>query len=209
MAKKYYLPIVIVFLIIAISFTLFFAAVQRDTKHAMLEEKAMERQTNLDIICSQIDKFIELDNDWQTYDYEPIIAHSMECLDNLEMTFAAVYNGRMQEISNRAPSYRNVPFEPLSHKEFIEAIYKAESGMIDLWFENKEGGVTGRTMKTAWRWIPTDTSIENRYLTVVAVSEYSIKNEGFNWMWIGTGAVMLIMGGTCLLFVRLFSKARE
>ena len=202
MRAKYYIPIIWLTLLIVFVFGAFFKLIQIDATRAALNEKAMERQINLDIIGSQIDRFIELDDDWDSYDYKSIVAYSLEYLDNLDMTFAAAYDANFKELSERAPSYINAPFEPIEQAAFLDAIAENESGMIDLWYEAE--GVTGRTMKTAWKWIPTDNSLDNRFLLVVAVSEYSIQNAAFDWVLIGTAMVTFVTGGALLLLASLF-----
>jgi hypothetical protein len=110
----------------------------------------------------------------------------------------------LNEISARAPSYENAPFDPTIYPEFVAVVTATERGVIDLWYEDIEHGVSGRMMKVCWRWIPADQTLSNRFLTVVAVSKYSIKTATLNWAWGGVTAIIGFTGAVifmCLWFL--------
>ena len=204
MIRRYLLPLVLLFLVISVVAGGLFGFVLSETNRALLNEKVLERQVDLEIISAQLDKFIDVDSDWETYDYETIIAHTMEYLDRVEMTFAAAYDQNLRLFSQREPSYTGSYFEPTAFPAFVAAVSGEESGVIDLWYEDPEYGVEGRTMKVIWKWIPSEPSLAHRFLTVVAISEFTIKTQTLNRIWIGVALVPLFMGGTCLIFLNLF-----
>ena len=209
MIKRYLLPLAFLFLIISVVAGGFFAYVLSETNRALLNEKVLERQVDLDIIAAQLDKYIEVDADWGTYDYERIIAHTMEHLDKVEMTFAAAYDENLELFSQREASYTGSYFEPTSFPEFITAVKTEESGVIELWYEDSEYGVEGRMMKVIWKWIPSNQELDNRFLTVVAISEFTIKTQTLDRIWLGVALVPIFMGGTCLLFLTLFMPTQN
>ena len=204
MVKRYLLPLVLLFLVISVAAGGFFGFVLSETSRALLNEKVIERRVDLDIVGAQLDKYIEVDNDWGVYDYKRIIAHTMEHLDRIEMTFAAAYDEDLNTLSEREASYTGSYFEPTAFPEFTAAVGEQESGVIDLWYEDAANGVAGRTMKVMWKWIPSNPALENRFLTVVAISEFTIKTQTLGGVWIGVAIVPLFMGGVCVLFLTLF-----
>ena len=166
-----------------------------------LEEKVIEKRLTLEMVAASIDRFIEIDDDWYTYDYATIIAHEMAVIDGLPFTFAAAYDSDYQEISNRAPSYNASPFEPMFYSEFVDSIGTNEHGVIVLPF--KPDGEPARDMHVCYRWIPTDSSLSNRYLIVVAISDYSVSTNTSHWVWYGAGALVLVT--TVLNFILVAS----
>jgi len=79
-------------IIIMIAFSAFFSRVITEINSELLHEKMIEKRLSIDLIDSQIDKFIEQDADWQEYDYVSIIADSMQNIDSIPLTFAALYD---------------------------------------------------------------------------------------------------------------------
>ena len=181
------------FLILALFCAYFYVAIG-NVQTALLREKVAEKRLDIDLICEQIDKFIAVDDDWGLYDYQAILAHDMEHLDNVPGTFAALYNERLECVSYRTPTY-TTPFEPTDHPEFVAAANANRQGDIELWFEAPD--VEGRTMHVYYRWVPTDASLSGQLLTVVAISVHSIDNGIASWVvW---GAAALIMYAAVLV----------
>jgi len=183
---RYLLLIPIVFTIAAI---MYFSGLTREINRTLLEEKAQEKQLELDLICDQIDAFIELDADWGRYDYRGILGHSLAFLDAQPFTFAALYDSDLREISRREPSYEGSPFDPLSYPEFLPGATSNESGHFILPFTPH--GEPERDMHLYYRWVPTDVNLSGRFLTVIAISEYSVSNHAADW--VGWGAMAMIV----------------
>ncbi|MDR1570774.1 MAG: hypothetical protein LBS72_09850 [Oscillospiraceae bacterium] len=163
-------------IVIMIGFSVVFLDLIKAGNGGLLQEKFLEKKLNVDMIVDQIDKFIERDGDWYSeYDfYKDSLAFSIEILDKVDMTFAAIYDETLQNISQRSPSYENSPFNPIGYPEFVSEVRKNELGVVRLWFEAEN--VKGRTMYTYYRWVPTEETLEGRFLAVVAISSYSVKN---------------------------------
>ena len=139
------------------------------------QEKFLEKQIELNLMCDQIDEFVEADSEWETYDYERVLAHNIKNIDELPMTFAALYDNRFDNVSVRHESYEGSPFNPMLDEHFNAAIRNHESGIFILPF-TPEGEPT-RDMHIYYRWVPTDKNLSGRYLAVIAISELSVSNN--------------------------------
>ena len=182
---------------IMISFSLFFYQVLEEVNLELLHEKFVEKRTNINLIGTQIDRFIEIDADWEQYDYQSIIAYNMQYIDELPMTFAAAYDEHFNPLSERSLSYEDAPFEPTVFPEFIRAAIDNENGELILKF--KPTNDAERDMHVYYRWVPSNPSLNNRFLIVVAISKYSITTASAKW--IEYGAIFLIIITSTLNFV--------
>ena len=166
--------------------TLYFRWVTQAIDSALLAEKYDEKIDELNILAIAVDGFIAENRNWGAYDYDTVIAPVAEYIDELPMTFAAVYretyNG-LYVVSHRAPSYENAPFEPLAYPEFVESIAENESGGVRVSF-TPEGSDT-RDVLVRFRWIPTDSDLAERYLVAVGISHYSISADIPQWVSVG------------------------
>ena len=177
-------------ILLMIAFSVFFSILMDEIGNAILHEKMVEKRLNIDLIDSQIDRFIEMDEDWDTYDYVSILAYDMQKLDEMPLTFAALYDFELNNISARSPSYESKPFDPMSYEEFVIAVNNNERGDLIVPFAPPDS--EERDMLIYFRWVPTDTTLEKRLLTVVAISRYSVDTPLANWIVYGTVTLILI-----------------
>ena len=157
---------------------------------SLLQEKIVEKHLEIDLICSQIDAFIASDADWGAYDYEKSLQNSMAIIDEQPFTFAALYTERLEDVSRRTPSY-DTPFVPLDYPEFAKAIADNEQGDIVLVYA-PGGDAKPRDMHVYYRWVPTDETLQGRYLLAVAVSQYSVTNKAIDWISLGNMPLIII-----------------
>ena len=180
---------------------IFFFTIWMDSQiDNLLAEKLLEKQLDIDLICSQTDAFIEFDSDWETYDYERILGHSVALVDAQPFTFAALYTERLENVSARTASYASL-YEPFENADFVAEVNMHESGNYTMPY--KPPDAEERDMYIYYRWIPTDTGLSGRYLAVVAISKYSIANQPLETMgWaafgfmatLGLGFIVLTVG---------------
>ena len=185
---RYLLLIPIVIMAVA---SIYFSRVTAEIDKTLLAEKRLEKRLEIDLIADQIDAFIAVDNDWYTYSYEPIIANALASLDALPYTFAALYDGDLNSLSSRTPSY-NPLFEPmLGDDAFIEQVMTNPRGEYVMQYVPE--GDAARNMYIYYRWIPTDSSLSGRYLAVIAVSSYSVTNRIADWVSVGAIALIAVV----------------
>ena len=148
----------------------------------LLAEKLIEKQFQIDLIVEQIDHVLEKNNDWTLeHDYYiDSILVSMEMIDELDMTYAAVFDEHLTNVSARSPSYAGSAFEPTVSAEFVEAISLNDTGDFVLPFTPKDSAT--RDMYIHYQWLPSNASLENRVLAVVAISQYTINTRISTWV---------------------------
>ena len=193
---KYFRYVVLLPLVIMVIASVYFSRVTAEINEALMDEKRLEKQMEVDLICDQIDTFLSFDNDWGVYDYEAVIAHSLALLDSQAYTFAALYSNDLINVSDRTPSYISF-FDPLDDVIFKDIVQSTDRGTHVLVYEPTDD--VARDMYIYYRWIPTDESLGGRYLAVIAVSQFSITNNIESW--VGMGAVVLIAVVTILNMV--------
>ena len=177
--------------VVAIVVLIGFNMVSRGIDNMLLSEKLIEKQIQIDLIAEQIDCFIEKDDGWvNENDYcISTILTSVEMIDQLNMTYAAVFDEDLRNLSARSPSYEGSPFEPTTYSAYIKAVNTNESGDIMLPFTPP--GSEKRNMYLHYKWIPSDASVPNRVLAVVAISKYTINTKASSWVQV-TSALFII-----------------
>ena len=187
---RYLLLIPIIF---AVAVCFYFANLTKEIDHALLEEKFLEKRLNVDIIAGQLDEYIAADADWGVYNYQRILSQGLAYLDAQPFTFAALYNERLENVSERTASYTDL-FEPLGYHEFMAAVTENESGTAVLSYKPPEA--EARDMHIYYRWMPTDAELKGRFLAVIAVSKYSVATTAA--AWVGWGAAIQTIVTTLL-----------
>ncbi|GHU76194.1 hypothetical protein AGMMS49992_21420 [Clostridia bacterium] len=181
-----------------IAFCAVFGSLLQASDKAILAEKRMEKKLSLDLVCEQIDIFVDLDQDWQpSYQfYEDSLSLSMDILDSMDMTFAALYNEDLIYIPSFTVRQKTPLFQPELYPEFINAVHHNERGEIML--INEVDSIAARDVYVYYRWVPTDKTLEGRFLTVVAISSRSVRSRVSNGLvaWI----IGLILITTALNF---------
>ena len=160
---------------------------------------------DVDLICTQIDDYVERDDDWETYDYSAALRTSMAYLDAQPMTFAAMYDEDGNDISDRTESYEGAPFIPMLDPNFLDEVCKNESGDYVMAFTPK--GEPTRDMRIYYRWVPSNRQLEGRYLLVVAISTYSISTPMAVWYTIGSVGNIIITFAIEVALVLLYIRA--
>ena len=157
----------------------------------LLAEKLIEKQLEIDLIVEQTDSAIKKDNDWESAykHYVDSVMIGMELIDRVHMTYAAVFDENLQNLSARSPSYDGHPFKPDIFPEFIEAVKSNESGKLVLPFT--PAGSKERDMYLHFRWLPSDSALPHRLLVVVAISKYTINTRISMWVQIAASFLVI------------------
>jgi len=179
--------------ILALAACFYFMGVTAEIDNTLLEEKYLEKVLEIDLIDSLVDSLIVIDDDWYTYDYIRLLLESIDLLDAQPYTFAALYNTDLVSLSHRTASYADL-YDPFLNEEFKEAVLSNECGHFISEYTPIDAPT--RDMYIYYRWVPTDTSLEGRLLTVVAISKYTVTNHAASW--VGIGAIILISSVTIL-----------
>ena len=195
---------VFVFIAAAVVIMVAFGLASDVIEGMLLNEKLIEKELEIDLITEQIDLSIAKDGDWESaydhYVYKVMI--SMEMLDRVDMTYAAVFDEQLQNISARSPSYEGSLFEPERYPQYLAAVKNNESGNLVLPF--MPAGSDERDMHLHFQWIPSDASLPNRLLSVVAISRYTINTRVSSW--VQASSIILIVA---LIIIVLFTWRRS
>ena len=181
-----------------------FYVISSGIDNMLLAEKLIEKQFQIDLIVEQTDRFIEKGEDWLSeYDYYiDTILTSVEMIDELDMTYAAVFDENLQNVSARSLSYEGSSFEPTGSAGFVEAVRANETGEFVLPFA--PSGADERDMYIHYQWMPSDTTLPNRVLAVVAISKYTINTRISTWV-----QIMSVLLVVALLVVAVFVWRRQ
>ena len=191
-AKKRTIARMLVLVLIGIAILALFGVIKAEVDRMLLAEKVTEKQFQIDLITKQIDHFIEADADWISRNdyYVNTILTGIEMLDASYMTYAALFDSSLQNLSARSPSYEGSPFEPTTFEEFVHATATSETGDLVLPFTPPGGDL--RDMHLHYQWLPSDKALENRVLAVVAISHYSVNNSLAVWIQVTAVAFVAV-----------------
>ena len=176
--------LVLVLIVVVATILVVFYIISNGINNMLLSEKTIEKQLELNLIREQIDLSIRKYDDWESsYDhYVDTIVTSVELLDRVDMTYAAVFDEDLRNVSVRSPSYEGSPFEPGVFPEYVAAVHSNESGNIVLPFTPP--GSEERDMHLRYQWIPSNPELPHRVLAVVAISRFTINTRVATWVQI-------------------------
>ena len=176
--------LLLILILVAVVILVVFNVISNEIENMLLAEKLIEKHFQVALIAEQTERFIEKGDDWTSeYDYYiGTILVSLEMIDALEMTYAAVFDQDLANLSVRSPSYEGSAFEPTVSPEFVDAVKTNELGDYVLPFTPK--GSKERDMYIHYRWLPAESALENRVLIVVAISKYTINTRISTWIQI-------------------------
>ena len=176
---------------IAAAILVIFTIISNGIDSMLLAEKLIEKEIQMNIVSEQIDNALEKNNDWveEREYYIDTVLTSMEMIDALDMTYAAVFDEDLHNISARSPSYEGSAFEPIQNAGFVDATRANEVGDYVMPFTPK--GSEERDMYIHYQWIPSDPALPNRLMAVVAISKYTVNTRISTWVQVT--AVILIV----------------
>ena len=187
-SKTRYLLVVIPFALI-LGFAVAYMRLSAQIDASLLHEKFAEKQQSIDLLAAQTDAYIDAD----AIDYEHILAAGMAQIDAQAYTYAALYDAVLDNISARTPSYSS-SFEPLEDDTFRDTVMHSESGSYIMPYKPPDDVV--RDMHIYYRWIPSDSTSGNRYVAIVAVSQYSVESTLPVGVWV---LPIVLCGATTLV----------
>jgi len=192
---KYILPAALLLLIV---FAIYFTYVFDYADNKLIMEKYDARIMTTDVLCETIDTFVELSRDWNEYDYDAVLASITAFIDASgedASSYAELFDADLNSLSERTPYFPDTPFVLKDYQELEDAVIARESGRITLWFDKSD---EPHDIYLYWRWVPTDSTLNNRLLLVTGVTKYSVNNA--ITQDIKNGAI-LIVGLTAALIV--------
>jgi len=172
-------------------------AITDEVRHAVLNGHWHELVQSIDLVSEQVEAFIELDDDWDTYDYERDMRILVELLDKRPGVFCALYNDEGGALSRHDDS-NNIAL-PLENEMFKAAIAYYSQGEVPIEIFNASEG-TYKPAHCYFRWIPVG-DYEHKFLMTVAINDEVLSADPttrlVNWcvgMLVAAGITMTISG---------------
>ena len=132
---------------------------------------------------------MEVDNNWDTYDYAAVASGTVAMLDDMFGTYAELFDQNIKNLSERSQTFELVDFSATNYPELVQAMRENDRGEWTVWLD--EPGAPPHNVYIYYRWVPTDASLQNRLLIALGVSKHTIDNNIS--AWVAYGAVALIM----------------
>ena len=188
LSNRKYLPALAILILAA--FCMYFYLSLNNMSDTLLQEKIISRRFDVDLVCDEIDKFVEIDNDWNTYDYETILSYVVTEIDGTVGTYAELFDGHLNSLSERSPLFKGAPFDPREYPELIDFVKLNESGDMTVWFDKE--GITPHDLYIYFRWVPTDKNLSNRLLVMIGVSKFSVDSNISVWVTYGAASLIVV-----------------
>ena len=193
----------VVAIFVLISFCGFFVFAFSDMDSALLKEKIISRKQSIDRMCDSIDRLVERDADWDTYDYVTMISENVEQTDSTG-TFCAVYDMNLDQISERTTDSSNADLYPMEYESVVKAVTENQRG--DVVIRYKSENVKEHDMHIYYRWVPTDHNLQNRLLIILGVCSHSVDTKLGGWVIYGAVALIIVSAISILGSVFLFCQ---
>lgn len=191
-------------LFVLVAFCGYFYYAFGHVNNVLLNEKIIDRRFDIDIICDEIDRIIEQNKDWDTYNYKSILSSLVTKIDATVGTYSELFDEQMKSLSVRRPLFGKAPFAPFNYPQLMDAIQNNEYGDMKIMFN--EIGAIPHIIHVYFRWTPTDKSLKNRMLVLVGVSRFSIDSNIGNEIIYGAVALIIVASLFILVCVILLCQ---
>jgi hypothetical protein len=159
----------------------------REIQDTVFREKYVEIVNAVDMLAAAVNA--NHDRIW--YDHEQNIRDSVEFLDKLYQIYGGAFKFNGSEIVPITERfYETSPLEPFDFPEFRYAISEQESGGLIIGFTPEDQ--KHRPVHLYFRWMPSYSPPNERYLVVSGVSQYSVTATVNLWVSIGQWISMIV-----------------
>lgn len=162
-------------LVALLAYAISLSSVVAAVSDSILTNQYLMIRKTVNLMCDYIDTCISKGADWRQYDYSYIIASFTTRLDSDPGVFAALYDGRLNLISERVTSDSETPIFPHFDTSFVSAISHNERGELTSPYISLEG--RSESMYLYYRWIPSGNEYDRRLLLVAAIGPNSIEGS--------------------------------
>ena len=197
--KKYLILLPVVVLLLN---SLYFLHATREIQKALLQEKYVEIVNAIDMLGAAVEATPE--RHW--LDHESNIHDSVVFLDSRYQVYGSAYkmvDGQYTIITERF--YETSPFTPFEFSAFRDAVATQESGHLIIGYTPENQSF--RELHLYFRWMPTYSSTQERFLLVAGVSRYSITANVSLWVsagqWIGMLVTFVLNVWLIMLLARI------
>jgi hypothetical protein len=206
-SKKYLLLMPLVVTLIMLTF---FSAAYEEIIRQKHEQKFHSIQISLDLIASQIDRFVEEDDDWGVYDYISLLRPMIIEIDSLRMVYAELFDHNLVSKSDRIVEDQQKPFNPFEYDEFVQ-IVMGNDGNGELILEFDDGLHPPYAMHVYYRKIPSG-GYDNKCVAVIGVGKHAIEANFAPWLiWgmVGMIAMTILLQVWMILHISKLADAEQ
>ena len=166
---KYFLLVPIIWLLAE---SMFYRNDIKTIDETLLEEKFVEIKNATDVLAAAVEDTPKMEE----VDRERIVISATEYMDNLYQIYGEalkLVDGELVTITYR--NFETSVFDPRDYPEFIEDILNNDSGETVIGYtpDNQDF----RELHIYFRWMPTFSEKNERYLVLAGVSRYSVVNS--------------------------------
>ena len=191
---KFYRFLFLIPITVMILSSVFFSMLRKQGETSLINEKFAEKKLEVAMMANHADAFIAKDNDWgQQHDYyQQSLVFDMEALDKQNQTYAVVFDSNLKQLSKQ--DFYNGGFDPMLYPSFLDAVRVNDMGDMVFHYTPADTAANGpeRDVYVHYRWIPTGSSYQDRFLVVVAISKYTIVTKTAGWSNTGVAALIAL-----------------
>ena len=174
-------------LLIMIGFCAFFYDAFQQWEESLIQENFAGRRTLVDMMADNLDERVRRGMVWE----EDILVHAVSLIDEAKGTYAELFDSRLNSLSPRSPSFHGNPFQIKNHPGVVSQIMMQDRGDAIVPFA-KDTASKPHALHLYWRWVPSDKTLENRYVVLLGVSKYSLDAEISNRLIYGTVILLVV-----------------
>jgi len=194
-------------LLILIGFAVYFQAARTRLSDALLREKVVAVENDVNYICAILDFLVERDGNWNKDKYKDVLAFATQQLDATPNIYAELLDEQFKTLSERIiPVDDRWRFDLKNYPDLINLLKKEDTGEYHVGVRGSDG--TLLEVQLYWRWMPT-VSHEDRVLLIAGISHYSVSTQlakGFNYGIIALFSISAVFVACSIVLLVIGSK---
>ena len=205
--KKYLLLIPLVVSLIMLTF---FSTAYDEIVREKHSQQYHSIQISVNLVASQIDRFVAENDDWATYDYVSVMEPMIEAIDALPMVYAELFDHDLNPLSTRIVEDSPKPFSLFEYPECVSAI-KESVDHGELIVEFDDGTHQPYDMYLYFKKVPSG-GFDNKCVVVIGLGKYAIEDNFAPWLvWgvMGLVSVTLVLQIWMILYISKLSDAER
>ncbi|GHU74660.1 hypothetical protein AGMMS49992_16780 [Clostridia bacterium] len=156
------------------------------------------RKVAVDSIVSEIDAYVDIDDDWESYDYAQLLKQPVSVLDNFPNTSIVLYDSDMKVLSDHISSSIEYVVEPIDEPTVMSAVHSDKHGHEVVVPVIPMGNSDDRTFYY-FRWLPSNERYVGRYVLISAMNMQSVTADAPSRALLGWSVRMLIAAACTII----------
>jgi len=198
-------------LIILIGFAVYFQVARTHLSDALLHEKIVAVENDVNYICAIFDYLVERDGTWDRERYQDVLAFATKQLDATPNIYAELLDEDFNTLSERIiPVDDRWRFDLKNYPELIELLRKDDTGEYHVGVRGSDGTLLG--VQLHWRKMPADSRHGDRVLLIAGVSHFSVSTQlakGLNYGIIALFSISAVFVAFSLIMLTFGRKPQD